>query len=910
MNNKNHFKDQPEDITSKYSVIYKALIENAEDGFFVHDFQGRFLDVNQGACRSLGYSRGELLNMSVSDIEEGLELAEIQKFWARCRPGYPLRIHGRHRRKNGSDFPIEVQFGCFIYKEEKIFFSLVRDISDKVLAQELLKQSEMKFRRIVEGSPDPILIQRDFGMPYLNPAACRLFKVRLAEQMSGYHILDFVHHEYRTAFGQIIMQLQHQENPEQPHLEIKMISSKGNEIWVEMKGEYVEYDGQDSTLLFLRDITQRRESEQQLRQTQAQLQAAINNMTDAVYISDTQGRFDLINEAFATFHRFGSKEECSKTQLELHTILEKYYPDGTLVPHDQWSVPRALRGETASNDEFILKRHDTGQTWDGSYSFSPIRDEKGNITSAIVVARDITEQKQAQRELQEQERLLNLVVQNLPVGLMIANHEGHIILANKEIERIWAGSPKVGPDQYEEYKGWWSKTGQRIRKNDWALARALQRGEESHNEEIFIECFDGTCKTILNTAIPILDENNQITGAIALNQDITLSKRAEEAIKKAEIATESAKFKQNFLANMSHEIRTPLTGVMGMISMLQQTNPTDVQREYISILKSSGETLREIINQILDLSKIEAGKTSLNYTVFEFAALLNNARKLFQGMRKENVSLSMELDPRIPKHIEADMSRMSQVMNNLVSNAVKFTVAGEIKIIAQLESKLPGGKEIMIRIMIRDTGIGIPPQMQKKLFTPFFQVGDGSTSPGSTGLGLAISRELVNLHGGQMGVESEPQKGSTFWFTFVARKVPKKLAEKVPLQPEAADAKDHLSILLVEDNRVNQKVFEVILRHMGHEVTIASDGQQALDKFDPQAFHLILMDINMPVMDGIAATRALKETYPSPPPIVGLSANAVEGDREKYIALGMDDYLTKPLIEEEFNEVIRKLFGQ
>ncbi len=910
MNNQNHFGDQPEDITSHYSVIYKALIEHAEDGFFVHDFQGRFLDVNQGACRSLGYSRAELLKMSISDIEQGLELAAIQNALARCRPGFPFRIQGRHQRKDGSIFPIEVQFGCYPFREEKVYFSLVRDISGKILAEEKLKQSERKFRRIVEGSPDPILIQRDNAIEYLNPAACRLFGVRLAEQMSGYHILDFVHHEYRSPFGTLIMQLQQKEKPEQQPLEIKMLSSQGHQIWVEIKGEHVEYEGQDSSLLFLRDITQRRESEKQLRETQAQLQAAIDSMTDAVYISDTQGRFVLINQAFASFYRFGSMEECTLSQQELNGILKKSFPDGTPVPHDQWSVPRALKGETASNDEFILHRVDTGHSWDGSYSFSPIQNDQGNITGAVVVARDITEQKQAQRELQKQERLLNLVVQNLPVGVMIANKEGTIILSNKETGRIWAGAPKAGPGQYEEYKGWWSKTGQRIRSNEWALTRAIEHGEESHNEEIFIECFDGTCKTILNSAIPILDENHQITGAIVVNQDITLSKKAEEAIKKAEIATESAKFKQNFLANMSHEIRTPLTGVMGMISMLQQTNPTDLQREYINILKSSGETLREIINQILDLSKIEAGKASLNYTIFEFTSLLNNARKLFQGMRKNNVSFSMELDSRIPKYIEADMSRMSQVVNNLVSNATKFTVAGEIKISAQLESDLPGGKEIRIRIKVQDTGIGIPRRMQKKLFTPFFQVGDGSTSPGSTGLGLAISRELAHLHGGQIGVESEPQKGSTFWFTFVAHKVSQKTTPQAAQQPEAAKGKDHLNILLVEDNRVNQKVFEVILRHLGHQVTIASDGKQALEKFDPEGFDLILMDINMPVMDGIAATRALKDTYPSPPPIVGLSANAVEGDREKYLALGMDEYLTKPLIEEEFNEVIRKLFVQ
>lgn len=377
--------------------------------------------------------------------------------------------------------------------------------------------------------------------------------------------------------------------------------------------------------------------------------------------------------------------------------------------------------------------------------------------------------------------------------------------------------------------------------------------------------------------------------------------------KKIAIAEESLKFKQNFLANMSHEIRTPLTGVLGMIEILQKTPLTENQKDYLNTIKTSGENLREIINQVLDYSKIEAGKLSINPHVFEFKSLPENTMLLYTNNIKQSVTLHNSIDSEIPAFIQADHSRLAQILNNFVSNAVKFTSHGSIKIVSSLISKDVSQNLVNIRIEISDTGIGIPEDLQKKLFIPFSQIEAMDTRHyEGTGLGLSICKQLIEMMGGQIGLISEVGKGSTFWFTFPAKiaQAPEKLIIK---EPESAPNKA-LKILLAEDKAVNQKVISLLLNSMGHEVEIAANGQQALDCFEPGKFDLILMDIQMPVMDGITATQKLKETHTHLPPIVGLSANAFEGDREKYMEQGMDDYLTKPFKTEDFEELVNRLF--
>ncbi len=396
------------------------------------------------------------------------------------------------------------------------------------------------------------------------------------------------------------------------------------------------------------------------------------------------------------------------------------------------------------------------------------------------------------------------------------------------------------------------------------------------------------------------------------NLKIKKEKKKQEELElqqKVAVAQKSVEFKQNFLANMSHEIRTPLTGVLGMADLLFKTPLDETQADYLKTLIHSGENLREIINLVLDYSKIEAGKVKLQEEIFAFDKLLANADKLFTSICRKDIVLIKDADPGLPAFVKGDYNRVFQIISNLLSNAVKFTEKGSIRIKITEEGTDQKTNELKkIKISVSDTGRGISKEDEENLFKPFFQAEQSyNRSFEGTGLGLAICRELSEILGGSIGYERNKYKGCTFWFTFLAEVKKEPSAAGKEKIPEKKTSNGSLRILLVEDKAVNQKVITLILESMNHQVSLADNGKKAIEIFKSGKFDLILMDIQMPVMDGIAATQNLRTRFSKLPPIVGLSANAFEGDREKYIRLGMDEYLTKPVKESDFENLLQKL---
>ena len=401
------------------------------------------------------------------------------------------------------------------------------------------------------------------------------------------------------------------------------------------------------------------------------------------------------------------------------------------------------------------------------------------------------------------------------------------------------------------------------------------------------------------------NESNKPEKFIFTFQDITQQKRNEQLKREVEIADHTAQIKQQLLANMSHEIRTPMTGIMGMSEFLLASPLNSEQRDYVSTIRKSSQSLLNIINDILSLSKLEAGKMKLIYKKFNFCNTINDVKALFIAHSKEkNIDLSIHCHQDIPKYIKADENRIKQVLTNLLSNALKFTDKGSISIKCAIQKFLEN--KLLIKVEVIDTGIGIDKKDQNKLFSLFSQV-DASLSRNyeGAGLGLSISRELVKLMGGEIGVVSEKGKGSNFWFTFFAEKTG--ISDEPVKEEKTASLKEldlKLKILYVEDMFVNQKVISMMLKNAGCEVIIANNGKEALEIFDETRFDLVLMDVQMPVMDGVEAVKQLRKNYQDLPPVIGLSANALEGDAEKYIAEGMDDYLSKPVSKDMLLEKI------
>jgi CheY-like chemotaxis protein len=410
------------------------------------------------------------------------------------------------------------------------------------------------------------------------------------------------------------------------------------------------------------------------------------------------------------------------------------------------------------------------------------------------------------------------------------------------------------------------------------------------------------------TDYAILNNQNEIVEYQSVGIDITDRIMKHRLEKEIAIAHSNQQFKQNFLASLSHELRTPLSAITGISELMKSTALNDKQTDLLQTLDQSSENLTGVIDQLLDYAALETGKVSLKKRKIRTSDLTLKAKEFFSSICQKPLEFETWINPEVPSILEFDHIRIFQVVKNLIINAVKFTETGKVSFLITAAKALENG-DYLISMEVNDTGMGIKKHKQKELFSPFSFIHEIDTANyKGVGLGLAFCREVVKLHQGEIGINSQSEKGSSVWFTFVARQILESDHEaKIRSKPHPGPQRP-LNILLVEDKVVIQKVASLLLTEMGHNVTLAANGKDALEIFSENTFDIILMDIQMPVMDGITATRKFREKFKNLPPIVGHSANVFEGDREKYMALGMDEYLTKPLNSKNFSQLIEKVF--
>jgi PAS domain S-box-containing protein len=644
-----------------------------------------------------------------------------------------------------------------------------------------------------------------------------------------------------------------------------------------------------------RDVTERTRAEE----ARSKLAAIVESSNDGIIGLTLEGVITSWNNGAEVIYGYGAEEVMGKTVV-------------ILVPPERVDelpaiLARLKRGEKTAHFETVRVRKD-GSRIHVSLTISPIQNAAGDVVGAATIARDITEDKRAEKALRESEERYRLLFQRNLAGVYRASLDGQILDCNEACARIFGFATAA------ELK---SRPAEELYLHPEARLEFTTRLREQGLLTNFENCLrrkDGTPVWVLENATLIAnggDPSQLIEGSLI---DITVRKRAEAEMHKAKESAEAAsRAKSEFLAMMSHEIRTPMNGIVGMTELALDTTLSLEQREYLDMVKESADTLLTLLNDLLDFSKIEAGKLSLNLGEFDLQETLSNAmRTLAPRADEKGLELTWETLADVPTRLVGDPGRVRQILLNLVGNAIKFTERGEVDLQAEIESQ--EADWAVLHFCVSDTGIGIPQEKQQRIFEAFMQADSSTTRKyGGTGLGLAITSQLVELMEGRVWLESKPDQGSTFHFTAKFG-----LAKGPPPEPTSF-AKVNLQgmpVLVVDDNATNRRILAAMLRRWSMQPTLAERGHEALvamrrAKEIGNGFPLVLLDAHMPGMDGFSVVEELKRD----PTLAGsaimmLTSAGQRGDAAHCRELGVSAYLVKPIRQSELLEAILLVLGQ
>ena len=889
-----------------------AIVESSDDAIIGRELDGTIFSWNRGAEAIFGYRPDEAIGKPIYMIVPPDQHNQMLRINEGIQAGLrPATYETVRVTKDGRHIDVSVTASPVLDAEGKVIgaASIVRDVTGQHRKDRAMRESAERFQALFERSRDCLYIH-DFEGNLLDANLA-------AQQLLGYerkdipflNISNFLEPPQMAKALQAFQKLQTAGNQREP-VEFKLRSLKGSYVDVETSVTIIPFEGTTGAVLGIaREITGRKRIEEALRESEERFRIMADGCAAMIWVTDTEGHVRFVNR---TCHEFFGTTTEQVTRGQWRPLV---HPDDAAGYSEAFH--RAARDGKPYRVEARVRRIDGEWRWLGSQA-QPRWSAAGECLGFVGLSADITDRLQTEEALRSSQEKFRQLAENIREVFWMSNAAGtDILYVSPVYDQIWGRSCA---DLYRNPMAWFEAIEPDDREQ--ALSAVLrQRQGELVESEYRIRTPHGELKWIRDRAFPVRDHAGQIIRIVGIAEEVTERKQAEAAMCKAkELAEAANRAKSQFLANMSHEIRTPMNGVIGMTGLLLETELSPAQRQYADIVRSSAEALLKIINDILDFSKVEADKLELETVDFDIRNTLKEiTHLLLVNAREKSVELACLIDDQVPATMRGDPGRLRQIILNLGGNAVKFTSRGQVTIRARVVGE--DEHSVVIRFSVEDTGIGIPADRLEDIFSAFTQVDSSTTRKyGGTGLGLAICRQLVKLMGGQIGVESEPGKGSTFWFWAPFEKPPDEpfadvqdgasakndaygLLAHQPLQQRA-------HILVADDSIANQQVTLSILEKLGYRADVAANGREVLARLQHTAYDLVLMDCQMSEMDGYEAAariRGQRSRFCDPGiPIVALTAHAIEGEREKCLAAGMNDYLTKPFHPSALAAMLKK----